>query len=439
MKKLFLTLLFIGTLFTVHSQKVYFVYLQSEAEQPFFVKLDNKIHSSTSSGYLILSKLVDSTYNFSVGFPQGKWAEQNFSVTINKKDHGFLLKQFGDKGWGLYNLQTLAVQMSSNLGAKTNTPEKGENKDVSKFTEVLSKVADDPSIMEKPAKREVVEKKAEVVAIKEEKKVEPVVTKEKTESKPVQPDVVIEKPQPAKTEPVIVKKEVEEVKPVVVVEKTMMKDDKEAKEEDVVIVESKNAGPNNESYITSKVKKWSESSTTQGFGLVFIDDYDNGVQDRIRLLIPNPEKIEVPVSNNKEPKEEKKFIEIENKDEKNKEETKLAEVKPVVEQVTSSKQTSSNNCTVVADETDFLKLRKQMAAKESDDAMISEAKNYFKTKCFTSEQIKNLSALFLNDENKYKFFDAAYNYVSDADKFSALQNEIKDEYYINRFRAMLRN
>ena len=80
-----------------------------------------------------------------------------------------------------------------------------------------------------------------------------------------------------------------------------------------------------------------------------------------------------------------------------------------------------------------------MAAKETDDAMISEAKNYFKTKCFTSEQVKNLSALFLNDENKYKFFDAAYSYVSDADKFSALQSEIKDEYYINRFRAMLRN
>lgn len=439
MKKLFLTLLFIGTLLTVHSQKVYFVYLQSEAEQPFFVKLDNKIHSSTSSGYLILSKLVDSTYNFSVGFPQGKWAEQNFSVTINKKDQGFLLKQFGDKGWGLYNLQTLAVQMSSSVAAKTSTSDKGENKDVSKFTEVLSKVADDPSIMEKPAKKEVVEKKAEVVAIKEEKKVEPVVTKEKTESKPVQPDVVIEKPQPAKTEPVIVKKEVEEVKPVVVVEKTTITNDKEAKEEDVVIVKSKNAGPNNESYIPSKVKRWSESSTSEGFGLVFIDDFSNGMQDTIRLLIPNPKKMEVPVSTNKEPKEEKRFIEIENKDEKNKEENKLAEVKPVVEKAASSKQSSSNNCTEVADETDFLKLRRQMAAKESDDAMISEANNYFKTKCFTSGQIKNLSALFLNDENKYKFFDAAYNHVSDVDKFAALQNEIKDEYYINRFRAMLRN
>ena len=171
MKKLFFCILFVGSLLAAYSQKVYFVYLQSEADQPFFVKLDNKVHSSTSSGYLILSKLVDSTYNFSVGFPQSKLPEQNFSVTINKKDHGFLLKQFGEKGWGLYNLQTLAVQMSSSPGVKTNTPEKGENKDVSKFTEVLSKVADDPSIMEKPAQKAVVEKKPEVVAVKEEKKV----------------------------------------------------------------------------------------------------------------------------------------------------------------------------------------------------------------------------------------------------------------------------
>ena len=455
MKKLFFCILFVGSLLAAYSQKVYFVYLQSEADQPFFVKLDNKVHSSTSSGYLILSKLVDSTYNFSVGFPQSKLPEQNFSVTINKKDHGFLLKQFGEKGWGLYNLQTLAVQMSSSPGVKTNTPEKGENKDVSKFTEVLSKVADDPSIMEKPAQKAVVEKKPEVVAVKEEKKVEPVVVQEKTEPKPVKTDVTvvktitenveekpvvaIEKPEPVKTDPVIAKKEIVEIKPVEVVEKIIIVDDKDAKQEDVVIVESKNSGPNNEPYTPSKVKRWSESSTTEGFGLVFIDDYSNGTQDTIRVLIPNPKQIEVPVSNNKEPQEEKRFIEIENNNEKKKEETPLEEVKPVVEKVAPSKKSFSNNCTIVADETDFLKLRRQMAAKESDDAMINEAKNYFMTKCFTSEQIKNLSALFLNDENKYKFFDAAYSYVSDSDKFIALQNEIKDEYYINRFRAMLRN
>ena len=53
-------------------------------------------------------------------------------------------------------------------------------------------------------------------------------------------------------------------------------------------------------------------------------------------------------------------------------------------------------------------------------------------------QIKNLSTLFLNDSGKYRFFDLAYGYVSDAEKFSSLQAELKEEYYINRFKAMLR-
>jgi hypothetical protein len=80
-----------------------------------------------------------------------------------------------------------------------------------------------------------------------------------------------------------------------------------------------------------------------------------------------------------------------------------------------------------------------MAAIISDDDMITEAKKYFKTKCFTAAQIKNLSTLFLTDEGKYKFFDAAYKYVSDIKTFSALQSELKDEYYSTRFKAMLRN
>jgi hypothetical protein len=79
-----------------------------------------------------------------------------------------------------------------------------------------------------------------------------------------------------------------------------------------------------------------------------------------------------------------------------------------------------------------------MAAETTDDNMITEARKYFKTKCFTTAQLKNLGTLFLNDAGKYKFFDAAYTYVSDADQFSSLQSELKDEYYINRFKAMLK-
>lgn len=80
-----------------------------------------------------------------------------------------------------------------------------------------------------------------------------------------------------------------------------------------------------------------------------------------------------------------------------------------------------------------------MAARETEEDMILEAKKYFKTRCFTSAQIKNLSTLFLNDDSRYQFLDTAYRYVSDAENYSMLQNQLKDDYYINRFRAMLRN
>ena len=59
-----------------------------------------------------------------------------------------------------------------------------------------------------------------------------------------------------------------------------------------------------------------------------------------------------------------------------------------------------------------------MAAETNDDGMVNEAKKYFKTKCFTVSQVKNLSALFLNDAGKYKFFDTAYTYVADIENFA---------------------
>jgi hypothetical protein len=78
-----------------------------------------------------------------------------------------------------------------------------------------------------------------------------------------------------------------------------------------------------------------------------------------------------------------------------------------------------------------------MAAAEGDDDMISQAKKYFKLKCFSVPQIKNLGALFLNDESKYNFFDAAYKYATDKTAFATLETELKDPYFINRFKAML--
>ncbi len=463
MKKLHLCLLFSLAIFTASSQKVYFVYIQTESEQPFFVKVKEKVQSSTATGYIILAKLLDSTYNFSIGFPQNKWPEQNFTVSISKKDHGFLLKNFNEKGWGLFDLQTLTVQMAITGKAGIEEVPKAENKDVSVFTEILSKAADDPTLKEKPVLTKVEEKKTEVavqeVIKKEEPKVEikePVITKpvevvetaviKKEEPKIETKEIVVTKPTETIEQPVVKKEETkvevkEEVltKPVTTIEQPIAKQDYpkvENKEQAVAPVEETRT-VNDEIYKISQVKKWSESSTTEGFGLVFIDDYENGIKDTIRLVIPNPKPAVALEIIPEAPKEEKKFLDI-NTDSVRKEEDKTIEVKPIIE-APAEKVVLKNNCSEIAGESDFFKLRKKMAATESDDEMISEAKKYFKAKCFNTEQLKNLSTLFLTDEGKYKFFDASYKFVSDAEIFSTLQAELKDEYYTTRFKAMLRN
>lgn len=459
MKKLHLCLLFSLALFTASSQKVYFVYVQTESEQPFFVKMNGRIYSSSASGYVILSRLLDSSYSFSIGFPQNKWPEQNFSVSVSKKDHGYLLKNFAEKGWGLFDLQTLAVQMAVTGKASIEEKSKTENKDVSVFTDILSKAADDPSLKERTVQPKIEEKKTEVavqeVAKKEESKVEiiePVVTKplevvempvaKKEESKAeaketvnIKPVETIEQPLVKKEEPKAEAKETIIPKPVDKVEESVVKQEesKEIKEQSVQAEEIKTV---TELYKTSQVKKWSESSTTEGFGLVFIDDYADGSKDTIRLFIPNPKPAVAAVK--EEAKEEKKFLDISTETTKNTEE-KVAEVEIVATESPAEKTVLKNNCSEVATANDFFKLRKKMAAVETDDDMVVEAKKYFKVKCFTSAQVKNVSTLFLTDEGKYKFFDAAYKYVSDIIVFSLLKAELKDEYYISRFNAMLRN
>src|SRR5258705_7909611 len=145
MKKLIFYLILIALQQPVFSQKVYFIYLQTDPQQPFYVKMNEKITSSSSSGYLIISKLIDSSYKFSIGFPENKWPEQSFAVSVNKKDHGYLVKNFGDKGWGLFDLQTLAVQMPVSGSAGIDPPAGTMIRDESVFTDILSKAADDPS------------------------------------------------------------------------------------------------------------------------------------------------------------------------------------------------------------------------------------------------------------------------------------------------------
>jgi hypothetical protein len=78
-----------------------------------------------------------------------------------------------------------------------------------------------------------------------------------------------------------------------------------------------------------------------------------------------------------------------------------------------------------------------MAAQKTDEQMINESKKVFKSKCFTTEQVKNLGNLFLNEAGKFQFYETAYPFNSDQNNFTSLQLELKDAYFIHRFKKMV--
>ncbi|PSL48679.1 uncharacterized protein DUF4476 [Chitinophaga niastensis] len=94
----------------------HYVYIQSEKGQPFYVKCNGKVLSSTERGYIILPQVDNGTTPIKVGFPKNEFPEQQFYLKIAMKDQGFLLKKAGESSYTLYNLQTFQ-QIKADGGA----------------------------------------------------------------------------------------------------------------------------------------------------------------------------------------------------------------------------------------------------------------------------------------------------------------------------------
>jgi hypothetical protein len=441
MKNLFLFLAFIVFAICASAQKVYFIYLQSDNSGPFYLKVGDKIYSSSASGYLILSNLVDSSYNFSIGFPSSK-SESKFMVPLEAKDKGFLIKNF-DFGLGLFDLQRLTVIRELKDDSPQNISYIRRNDD---FSSLLSKAAKDTSLLYaivRVKEEDVAMQKVQPKAIDTvEKNEESVLPKDTVGSNSPQTSIAlaeqrqdtIEMPQSnsdTKAIENIVNKDREE-NAVTSAERVEPIDSTTNVEPDTVSnganISSIPLAAEEIVFKKSIVTKYSESSTSEGFGLVYYDIYDGG-RDTIRLLIPNPPII-FKTSEQDSSLEQKNFIRVE---ELRKDTVQQTPIVVAAKNITSV----SSQCKAVASTNDFFKLRKNMASENTDEGMIAEAKKYFKSKCFTTEQVKNLSALFLTSAGKYQFFDAAYLHVSDQKNFSSLESEIKDDYYLKRFKALI--
>lgn len=454
MKKILLLVVVCCALMGAQAQRVYFMYLQTDNKSPFYLKTGDKVYSSTASGYLIVPRLVDSTYNVVIG--KSGATEARFTIPINGKDKGFLLRESSQK-LSLFDLQTMAIIEASTSGsAPVSYTERTD-----RFTTLLSQAADDPSLLQMvvytPAEKKPDPKPAE-----------PIVAVMETTEAPKQTTARQEPPVPVKDTQTTVAQSPQQTivadTVVALAEKEPVKQQEAAvaktevvKEEPVQTIAKEPAGEE-VVYKRSIVTRRAESSTSEGFGLVFTDNVD-GVIDTIRLVIPNPKTIfqtgaEEVVKEDKrflemqkeatkkkpEPKQEiqketgKKRISLFGKKENNKEENEDVKVPEPKKEATVKKE---EGCRSNASDNDVARLRRNMVGKSSEEDMIGEGQKYFKSKCFTTQQIKGLSSLLLTSAGRYLFFEAAYNQVSDKENFSTLQNELWDRNDINRFKALM--
>ncbi|MEO6069243.1 MAG: hypothetical protein ABIN57_08080 [Chitinophagaceae bacterium] len=444
MKKVLFLCVFLMALTNVRAQRVYFIYLQSDGGNSFFVKMGDQVYSSSAAGYLIISSLKDSIYNFSIGKAGRTTLEPRFSVALKGSDKGYLIRE-NDGRLSLFNLQTMEVLQPVEVGVNENNLGAPRS---DAFIQLLAKAADDSTLLYAVVITKE-EKKPKTAKVNEEKKME--VTAQVESNKAIaieEPPINVEQKVATEVATESLKKDTVVAQSIREVVDAKLSTLPAAKKEEVTVSESSNKsgeatkaleekkesfkvietpmatpyekGENQLKYAKSEVIRRSESSTTEGFGLIYIDKTELGI-DTIRLLIPNP----------KTP-----FRNINEGDKM--EEPTVVKKEPVKEvSKTTSIITRKINCAYLASESEFKRLRRTMASRNSDEGMRNEAKRSFKNTCYTTEQIRNLSTLFLTAEGKYSFFDIAFGHAVDSEAFASLGSELKDDYYSKRFNALI--
>lgn len=413
------------------AQHNHFIYLQADNKQPFYVKVKGNVYSSSSTGYLIIPKLSAGTHELSIGFPKNQWPAQTIPVSISGKDLGYLLKNFESKGWGLFNIQTMDVIMSSTAFGTAVAPAKIETR-TDEFSNALADVVNTPSIKE----------------VKEEKKPEPVKKEEPVALLTVPVVTTAEAP---KSQEILNETRKAAAKSVAVITKIRSSQTGEASNITYLVSDQYGSDTVDISIPKEKITEIAESKQTPKDTKPVETASAKGTPSPkfIEIDLPDPnkpaEKVGVAETKKEEPV---KMTPVANETSLQKKESVTAralsepplDVDPLrAPEKAAPMQMINSDCKAVATEDDFMKTRKKMTAQKSDDDMVNAAKKLFRQKCYSTAQVKNLSVLFLKDEGKYKFFDAIYPFVYDSPEFKQLESQLSEAYYISRFKSMIRN
>ncbi len=494
------TAVFILTFFLagiqIKAQQLFFIAIDADQQQPFAVLMGKKSYSSNSQGHLVLSGLKDSLYEISISFPKNSFPDQLFRVEMKRKDRGFQLKKITASSWGLYDWQTMDLlkPVSSQFVASSELRDTRTDA----FAVMMAAVVNDTAVLvrnvSKPIAKAIPDKKP-LVKDTVVKVVTPEKTNAETNTKPsavvIAPPVVTVPPastehkEESKKDLIAENKKTDTVKDVVKAQ-MLVKDTagqlpmaiitpaEKTKDTVVTVTDSIQKKPVQlkvviePDYPKPIIKKVFDNTGKESRAIIFRDSSSLGI-DTIRIkidieavskepetVVPSSEKPIIPVVVASEKKAELLVrTEEEVKNGKRPVDTimvsKTQEVvqkdtaKTVVEvlkqdSVAAPKKLSmvNSDCVNKATDADLDKLRVKMLAATTTEDRILIARKAFKAKCYYTRQIKALTELFFSDENRYQFFDAAYPFVVDTDEFKSLVKLLTEEYYINRFKVMVR-
>jgi hypothetical protein len=418
--KLFAFLIFFCLIgLVLKAQQKHFIYVESEGQQPFAIVLSGKVYSSSDYGYVIIPKLEDGNYNFTVSFPMNKFPDQFFACTINKKDMGYILKNDKDK-WVLQNLQT--KEMVSNDDAATA-------KDTA-FGNMLSQAVSDSTLTKQNVVSPTPDNNnntgttvagAAAVAATATSVLQPGTDTVMQPQKVSQTNIdtgtnmqFIDKTQNG-NDTINVFIPSEQVSAPAAATQSNLPGNSSATAGNAVMVvapvavpSANNGTPNN-----------TVTPDTSASAPVSASAENNITTDTATHGVSNP--FYKPDANNNAAAA-----------------ATLPAVAAVTATATSSPDAVKQDCQSTLSDDDLNKLKRKMFTQHNDNDMIQVAIKYVQKKCITTDQVKLLGSLFVSDDGRYSLYDALYRYVYDYGKYPELAGQIIDPYYKKRFASLLR-
>lgn len=471
MRTLLLSLLIFLIPGTVISQHYHFVYIQGENQQVFYIKKSGELISSSATGFVIVPKLQAGTHQFTIGFPKNQWPEFEFQVEIKSSDRGFTLKNFEDKGWGLFDLQTLEVIMGKKIDPPKvqAVPEAPKSNDP--FAVILASAVGDQGIRETALVAMKFDKPAAVAArvapappvAKAETTLAPVV---KTETTPAPPSVKAEdvkKPEQTETaklptieDPKVVAKQEEVKQPA----KTF---------EDAKVTDRNNTLPKSEETVTKPIVVPPPVVKTEEPPVKKEDVKAAPAFESEPVIATIPPQVKpdsvVTAKTETRPAEQKNVYPL------YRQIRKISEIRSwkttelifidVAGSVTDTitviiddgvaeepkQQVSAapaplpnrQDCKEMVSEKDMLNLRKKVLRQKTEEDMLAMTLKDIKSKCYNVDMLQSASYVFVSDKMRYSLLEQAYPFVYDPANYTKLERLLTTDEYINRFRDLIKS